>query len=210
MNVNVIPWYWRIILYVPAFLSCLHIWPDDDLFRPELVANIWNNKIKIKLCQTEYIHYTISILYFKKAGCPLPRLQHWGWLELNVEETKCLFMSFDRLQRQSNKFFKMWQVKIFWNDINKFTPRKCREYERIKFVEHLATIPSRIVLSFRLQSNNSKIKVYRFIIFLVLCTRKFFPFHWGRNIVCYRYRIECGTGGCMGLTASQSSLGKIA
>lgn len=79
---------------------------------------------------------------------------------------------FDRLQCQSNKFFKMWQVTIFWNDINKFKLRKCREYERIKFVEHLATIPTRNFLSFRLQGNNSKIKVYGFIIFLVLCTRK--------------------------------------
>ena len=31
----------------------INIWPDDGLVRPELAANIWNNKIRIKLCQTE-------------------------------------------------------------------------------------------------------------------------------------------------------------
>jgi len=27
-------------LYVPTFLSFINIWPDDGLFRPELVASI--------------------------------------------------------------------------------------------------------------------------------------------------------------------------
>ena len=49
-------------LYEPAFLSFCKYWPDDDLFRPKLIANIWNNKIKIYLYQTEYIFYFILIL----------------------------------------------------------------------------------------------------------------------------------------------------
>jgi hypothetical protein len=31
---------------------------------PKLVADIWNNEIKRKLGQTEYIFYSILILYF--------------------------------------------------------------------------------------------------------------------------------------------------
>jgi len=198
------------IICTSVFKSFLCIWPNDDLLRPKLLANMWNNKIKINLCQTEYIFYIILILYFNTTGCPLPRLQHWGWLELNVEKTKCLFMPFDILQCQNNRLFKMWQVKIFWNGINKFTLRKWREYERIKFVEHLVTILSRIFLSFRLQCNNSKIKVYRLIISLVLCTRKKIPFYWGRNMYCYWSRIEFGARGYIGLRACQSSPVKIA
>jgi hypothetical protein len=34
------------VLYAPAFLRFFKHWPDDGLFRPKLVANIWNNKIK--------------------------------------------------------------------------------------------------------------------------------------------------------------------
>jgi hypothetical protein len=43
-------------------------WPDDGLFRPKLVANIWNNKKKIYLWQAENISYFILILYFKQFG----------------------------------------------------------------------------------------------------------------------------------------------
>jgi len=52
-------------LYTPAFLSFhiyIYIWPDYGLFRPKLVAKIWNNKIKGKLCQSEYMFYLILIL----------------------------------------------------------------------------------------------------------------------------------------------------
>jgi hypothetical protein len=28
------------------FLSFYKYWPDDGLFKPKLVANIWNNKLK--------------------------------------------------------------------------------------------------------------------------------------------------------------------
>ena len=46
-----------------SIFKCLYkYWPDDGLFRPKLVANIWNNKIKRQLCQTEYIFYSILIL----------------------------------------------------------------------------------------------------------------------------------------------------
>ena len=86
---------------------------------------------------------------------------------VHVQKTKCLFMPFDRLQCQSNKFFKMWQVQTFWNDINKCTLRKCREYESIKFVEHLATIPSRSfclfgcsVITQRLKCTDSKFSLF--------------------------------------------------
>jgi hypothetical protein len=45
----------------------INIWPDDSLFRPKIVANIWNNEIKWKLCQTEcfiWIYYnTTGVAY---------------------------------------------------------------------------------------------------------------------------------------------------
>jgi hypothetical protein len=39
----------------PASLSFYKYWPDDGLFRPKLVANIWNNKIK-KIVVTDGVH----------------------------------------------------------------------------------------------------------------------------------------------------------
>ena len=46
------------------FKIFINIWPEDGLVRSKLVASIWNNKIKIKFCQVEYILYFILILYF--------------------------------------------------------------------------------------------------------------------------------------------------
>ena len=60
-----IPWYWRVILYAPAFLSFYKYWPDDVPVRPKLVTNIWNNEmIERYLCHMEYILYFILILQF--------------------------------------------------------------------------------------------------------------------------------------------------
>ena len=63
MNGNGIPWILRVILYavctgILKFL--LKYWPDDGLFRLKLVANNWNNKIKIVV--SEYIFYFICCL----------------------------------------------------------------------------------------------------------------------------------------------------
>ena len=55
LTVNGIPWPG--ILYDPAFLIFYKYWPDDGLIRLKLVANIWNNKIKRSLWQTEYIFW---------------------------------------------------------------------------------------------------------------------------------------------------------
>ena len=44
------------------FLSFYKYWPDDGLVRPKLDANTWNNKIKRRLWQTEYMFYLILIL----------------------------------------------------------------------------------------------------------------------------------------------------
>jgi len=44
------------------FFVFINISPDNVLFRPKLVANIWNKNIFKKLCQTEYIFYIILIL----------------------------------------------------------------------------------------------------------------------------------------------------
>jgi hypothetical protein len=42
-------------------------WPDDGLFRPQLVTKIWNNKIKRVVTDGAHILF-ILILYFKPNG----------------------------------------------------------------------------------------------------------------------------------------------
>ena len=41
MIVNEDPWYWRVMLHAPAFLSVYKYWPDDGLVRPKLVSNTY-------------------------------------------------------------------------------------------------------------------------------------------------------------------------
>ena len=60
---------WRAFL-----IFFINIWPDNGLFRPKLVATIWNNKVKRKLCQTEYLFCFILIVYFNTKGCLVQRL----------------------------------------------------------------------------------------------------------------------------------------
>jgi hypothetical protein len=41
------------------FLSFYEYWPDDGLFRPKQVANIWNNEIKVVV--TDAVHTCILV-----------------------------------------------------------------------------------------------------------------------------------------------------
>ena len=112
-----IAWNWRVILYAAAFLSFCKYWPDDGLLRPTLVANFWNNKIKVVSGAVHILfHFNIvSQLYISTSHFPICLfLQVFRWMDMKA------LIDYSRGYANASNKHMLWDI---YRDFDCFTFR---------------------------------------------------------------------------------------
>jgi hypothetical protein len=97
--------YYMHQLFLVFFLNFDKFWPDDDLFRPEMVANIWNNKIKyIFDWKSKYMYMYLYVFFIP-----------FYFLALHISGAICTHHQEHNLQSTAIGMCNDYSMLIQWN-----------------------------------------------------------------------------------------------